>query len=348
MHLLHVFQEIQRRNNVWHHLTMPNGIAFHFYLSFIQMRLAVPFSCEVILVATPCDAGHELGLITPFLPRPDTFLNRIITDYIERIASHPIDHDNVCPIVHQLVPRMGRLEGSMIIYPVLQVDSFNDTFQRTTIGCRLYFMERTIPIASETLGDWVIIICHDRFSIFQDKFSISLLLVHLIKISQMPDENAFKLDSVGTGFRFFLQLSQDSIFSGHSFHGSICDMLCHGKIQRVFRQFITFGKSSQSHTLIIGIILTGIRSPVLVQSILHLPIGAVYHATVQHPVGTLQKTASVFLLLSQLVKPGTKQGIQIIRYGIFVFQGISSPVETTTQIGIPTRGHGGIDGFCHI
>ena len=206
MHLLHVFQEIQGRNNVWHHLTMPNGIAFHFYLSFIQMRLAVPFSCEVILVATPCDAGHELGLITPFLPRPDTFLNRIITDYIERIASHPIDHDNVCPIVHQLVPRMGRLEGSMIIYPVLQVDRFNDTFQRTTIGCRLYFMERTIPIASETLGDWVIIICHDRFSIFQDKFSISLLLVHLIKIGQMPDEDTFKLDPVGTGFRSLLQL----------------------------------------------------------------------------------------------------------------------------------------------
>ena len=76
MHLLHVGDKRLRRHEIGHHVPVPERIPRLYDLPFVQMVHPVPFARKIILVASPCDAGHKMGLISLRPPRLHALLER--------------------------------------------------------------------------------------------------------------------------------------------------------------------------------------------------------------------------------------------------------------------------------
>ena len=109
---LDVVEIILCGHDIRHHRPMPDSIAVLLHLSFIEMGLAVPFACEVVLVFTPSNACHEMGDVAAFLPRTDSVLDGT-PGRCAGISTHTIYHHGIGSVVYSGPPCTSGLEGGL-------------------------------------------------------------------------------------------------------------------------------------------------------------------------------------------------------------------------------------------
>lgn len=56
---LEICEVVVCRNNVGDEVSVPDSVALHSLLSFVQMPLAIPLASEIVLLLSPCNARHE-------------------------------------------------------------------------------------------------------------------------------------------------------------------------------------------------------------------------------------------------------------------------------------------------
>ena len=74
MLFLEILQIILGGNNVGNEFAMPDGVSIGLHLPFVQVPPAIPLSREIVLVGTPGDTGHVMGLVPPLPPTLKAFL----------------------------------------------------------------------------------------------------------------------------------------------------------------------------------------------------------------------------------------------------------------------------------
>ena len=107
--LLEVCQIVSGGDNIRHHSSVPNGVAMHRLLSLVEVPLAIPLACEVVLIIAPGNARHEVSGITPPAPRLNTLKEGHPT-----VVVCSIDHNKVGTDVGDWLPRTCRLERCLL------------------------------------------------------------------------------------------------------------------------------------------------------------------------------------------------------------------------------------------
>ena len=110
--LFEILKVILRRDDVGDHFAVPDGVTVRLPLSLVQMRLPVPFSCEVILVSAPSYSGHEIHPVTPLSPGSDPVLDSGFTvrAVLVKWFAGTVDHRRVSAGVYRRLPDARGLE----------------------------------------------------------------------------------------------------------------------------------------------------------------------------------------------------------------------------------------------
>ncbi len=104
MTLLEISEVILRGNDIGHVLPMPEGVAGNIDLALVPMGPAVPLAGEIVAIAAPGDAGHEVRRVAALPPGGQAFLQR-------DPAAHAVHHDGIGPGVDGGTPALGGLDG---------------------------------------------------------------------------------------------------------------------------------------------------------------------------------------------------------------------------------------------
>ena len=83
---------------------MPERVTGGIYLPFVPMGPAIPLAGEIVGIAAPGDAGHEVGRIAALPPGGQPLLERNPT-------VRAVHHDGIGPDVDGRTPALGGLEG---------------------------------------------------------------------------------------------------------------------------------------------------------------------------------------------------------------------------------------------
>jgi len=105
-----IFQVIVGWHNIRYQMTMPYFVPIELYLPFIQMTFSIPQACKIVLVFTPSNSCHEMGLISMFTPRINSIFKFLIFISIGWIATNAINHRNVSSNIYSWSPGLSSLE----------------------------------------------------------------------------------------------------------------------------------------------------------------------------------------------------------------------------------------------
>ena len=110
--LLEVLEVVEARDDIGDHVAVPDGISFGLDLAFVQMHLAVPLTCEVVLVTAPGDAGHEVDPVAAIPPGLDPVFDggTAAAAAVGGISSDAVHHHGIGPVVDRGFPGLRRLE----------------------------------------------------------------------------------------------------------------------------------------------------------------------------------------------------------------------------------------------
>ena len=112
MFLLHVLDKLTGRNDVRHHMPMPDGITGLSHLSFAKMILfTVPLSQKIVLVFSPGNAGHEMRPVSPVPPT----IHPLLESHLRPVV-HPIDDRGISPDICRFFPLSTGLEHRLFFF----------------------------------------------------------------------------------------------------------------------------------------------------------------------------------------------------------------------------------------
>src|SRR5690606_34466744 len=132
MLFLQIRQEVIRRYNIRNHMAMPYGILLPGNLPFIEMPLAIPLPCEIILIFTPGNPGHEMDGISSIFPGFHPLRERHPLVFIRWIPTYTVDHDRICPIVDCGAPFSRSLKGRFDLFCCIVGNDWRAECKQTT------------------------------------------------------------------------------------------------------------------------------------------------------------------------------------------------------------------------
>ena len=92
---LEISEVVLRGYNIRDESSVPDGVALHRLLPFVEVPLAVPFACEIVLIVAPGNACHEVRGITSLPPRLYTLAKGHTSVVVGSIDHHKVGA-NVC------------------------------------------------------------------------------------------------------------------------------------------------------------------------------------------------------------------------------------------------------------
>ena len=92
---LEISEVVLGGNDIRNEAAVPDGVALHRLLPFIEVPLAVPFACEIVLIVAPGNACHEVRGITSLPPRLYTLAKGHASVIVRTIDHYKVGTD-VC------------------------------------------------------------------------------------------------------------------------------------------------------------------------------------------------------------------------------------------------------------
>ena len=105
---LEILEVVEGRHNVWSTRIVQDSITLHVFLTFVHVRLSIPFPQKVVFISTPCDTRHEMGGVSTLAPTIHAFLETHL-----RLVAGTIYHNGIGTDINGWFPMTARLESGL-------------------------------------------------------------------------------------------------------------------------------------------------------------------------------------------------------------------------------------------